>query len=83
MWPDVVLVSVGVVDSASSSSDVVDRECELVCGDVCACCGVGSGEVDNVDGIMALLCVVDMVGFGGDGVGFVVAIYVAVVVDDI
>jgi hypothetical protein len=32
---------------------------------------------------MASLCGVDMVGFGGDGVGCVVAIYVVVVVDDI
>jgi hypothetical protein len=43
----VVLVSFGVVDSASlsssSSSLGVDVECELVGEDVCACCGVDSG----------------------------------------
>jgi hypothetical protein len=50
MWSDVVLVSFGVVGSASSSSSSHggDVECELVCGDVCVCCGVGSGEVDSV-----------------------------------
>ena len=32
---------------------------------------------------MASLCGLDMIGFGGDGVGCVVAIYVVVVVDDI
>jgi hypothetical protein len=47
-------VAVGVVglasssSSSSSSSHGVDVECELVCGDVCACCGVGSVEVDSV-----------------------------------
>jgi hypothetical protein len=47
MGNDVVLVYFGVVDSASSSSSSsshgVDVECELVGGDVCACCGVDSG----------------------------------------
>ena len=55
----------------------------VVGGDVCACCGVGSVTVDNMSGIMASLCDVDMVGFGGDGVGCVVVIYVVVVVGDI
>ena len=47
-------MAVGVVGlassslSSSSSSHGVDVECELVCGDVCACCGVGSVEVDIV-----------------------------------
>jgi hypothetical protein len=78
LWSNMVLVSVGVVGSASWSSGVVDMVvdmvCELVCVGVCACCDVCGGEVDNVGGIVALMCDVGMVGFGGGGVGFVVAI---------
>ena len=47
-------MAVGVVglasssSSSSSSSHGVDVECELVCGDVCACCGACSVKVGSV-----------------------------------